>query len=121
MEPSRQRSTSLPALNLFPWLSATSTGDGVADLVVANARQVVFPFNPGGVSVLLGNDDGTFQAIQDFAAGNWQTIASSPTAEYINRTPSEETLHMGFRLGVLSESSDSSIASGTLTRLRRTG
>ena len=39
-------------------------GDGKPDLAVANA------FDPGSVSVLLGNGDGTFQAPVSFATGS---------------------------------------------------
>jgi hypothetical protein len=42
-------------------------GDGKADLVVADAGD--FYGNNAGVSVLLGNGDGTFQTAQVFAAG----------------------------------------------------
>jgi hypothetical protein len=43
-------------------------GDGIADLAVADSGD---PFTGGsGVSVLLGNGDGSFQAPRTFAAGN---------------------------------------------------
>src|SRR5713226_8016890 len=42
-------------------------GDGVQDLAVANAGS--FPSDPGNVSVLWGNGDGSFQAARNFAAG----------------------------------------------------
>jgi hypothetical protein len=44
-------------------------GDRVLDLVVANARNP-FTGDPGDVSVLLGNGDGTFQVPLTFAAAN---------------------------------------------------
>jgi hypothetical protein len=46
-------------------------GDGEPDLVIANQDFFSTPFiaNGDGVSVLLGNGDGTFQAPHDFATG----------------------------------------------------
>jgi hypothetical protein len=44
-------------------------GDGIQDLAVAN--QGTSPFYNGGVSVLLGNGDGTFQAAVNYPAGTW--------------------------------------------------
>src|SRR5207249_10317895 len=41
--------------------------DGIEDLVVANPGYRVS--DPGGISVLLGNGDGTFHAAKSFAAG----------------------------------------------------
>src|SRR6266849_4465918 len=46
--------------------------DGVQDLAVAY-RGSVRPFVPGGVSVLLGNGDGSFQAALNFAVGSLST------------------------------------------------
>jgi hypothetical protein len=46
--------------------------DGVQDLAVAY-RGSVRPVVPGGVSVLLGNGDGTFQAPLNFAIGSLST------------------------------------------------
>jgi hypothetical protein len=42
-------------------------GDGIADLAVVNEGS--YPSDPGGVSVLLGNGDGTFSTAANFAAG----------------------------------------------------
>src|SRR5216684_615045 len=47
-------------------------GDGVEDLAVAY-RGSVRPVVPGGVSVLLGSGDGSFQAAQIFAEGSLST------------------------------------------------
>jgi len=47
-------------------------GDGVLDLAVAY-RGSVRPVVPGGVSVLLGSGDGSFQAAQIFAEGSLST------------------------------------------------
>jgi large repetitive protein len=44
--------------------AADFNGDGRADLVVANQTR------PGGVCVLLGNADGTFQPAREYAAGD---------------------------------------------------
>lgn len=43
--------------------------DGKPDLVVVNAGDRNLS-NPGGISILLGNGDGTFQPAMDFSAGN---------------------------------------------------
>ncbi len=43
-------------------------GDGWQDLAVAYYGR--FPADPGGVSVLLGNGDGSFQPASNFAAGD---------------------------------------------------
>jgi autotransporter-associated beta strand protein len=49
---------------------ADVNGDGRPDLFVANDTSLqTFPYSPGGVSVLLGNGNGTFTPAQLFAAG----------------------------------------------------
>jgi hypothetical protein len=50
---------------------ADFNNDGKADLVVAD--HGVYPGTGAGVSVLLGNGDGTFQAARSFAAGYYPT------------------------------------------------
>jgi len=47
---------------------ADVNGDGIPDLIVANHGNP-FRNDRGGISVLLGNGDGTFQAARNFAAG----------------------------------------------------
>jgi hypothetical protein len=47
---------------------ADFNGDGRVDLAVANIGSGVH--NPGNVSILVGNGDGTFQAAVDYAAGS---------------------------------------------------
>jgi hypothetical protein len=47
-------------------------GDGILDLVVANAGQCSTCDN-GGLSVFLGNGDGTFQAPVTYNSGGWET------------------------------------------------
>src|SRR5262249_42286473 len=49
-------------------------GDGVPDLAVANAGW--FPSQPSSVSVLLGNGDGTFQALPNFNFGTSLTFVA---------------------------------------------
>ena len=44
-------------------------GDGVEDLAVVNSGRT-FPSDPGSVSVLLGNGDGSFQRAHNFRVGN---------------------------------------------------
>jgi hypothetical protein len=52
-------------------------GDHKADLAVVNAGDP-HQKNPGGISILLGNGDGTFQAAKNFMDGNNpMTIAGS--------------------------------------------
>jgi hypothetical protein len=45
-------------------------GDGTLDLAVANNGLVADARDPGSVSLLLGNGDGTFQAARNFSAGS---------------------------------------------------
>ena len=45
-------------------------GDGIPDLVVANAGTYQNSYTDSSVSILLGNGDGTFQAAQKYKAGN---------------------------------------------------
>ena len=45
-------------------------GDGITDLAVANEGSLFFGMgDPGGVSVLLGNGDGTFRTAVEYAGG----------------------------------------------------
>jgi hypothetical protein len=44
-------------------------GDGIPDLAVADYGSLFFGANPGRVSILLGNGDGTFQAAQHYSTG----------------------------------------------------
>ena len=48
-------------------------GDGKADLVVGSQCQTSGNCNNGGVGVLLGNGDGTFQTAQSYASGGNNT------------------------------------------------
>jgi hypothetical protein len=48
-------------------IAADFYGDGYADLAVANSDP--FSFNPGSVSILLGNGAGSFQAPMNFTVG----------------------------------------------------
>jgi FG-GAP-like repeat/Bacterial Ig-like domain (group 3) len=51
---------------------ADLNGDGYADVVVASeCLDCAHGANPGGVSVLLGNGDGTFQAPTNYGSGGW--------------------------------------------------
>src|SRR5262249_7489314 len=61
------------AVGTGPWALVVRdfNGDGRLDLAVTDAGDVVFGngTDPGGVSVLLGNGDGTFQPATEYAAG----------------------------------------------------
>ena len=55
---------------------ADLNGDGKPDLAVANRGTQGFPgipTDPGSISVLLGNGDGTFKPAARFAAGEVPT------------------------------------------------
>jgi hypothetical protein len=61
------------AAGLFPGAVVVGdfNGDGKADLAVVNADENTG--DPGGVSILLGNGDGTFQPAREYAAGSHPT------------------------------------------------
>ncbi len=63
------RATRELAAGIAPWAVAVSdfNADGVQDLAVTNLGR--YTGDPGTVSVLLGNGDGTFQAARNFATG----------------------------------------------------
>jgi len=52
-------------------------GDGKADLVIASQCQSQTDCSNGGVDVLLGNGDGTFQAAQSHASGDIQATSAT--------------------------------------------
>src|SRR5215475_1088897 len=54
-------------------LTADFNGDGIPDLGVANNGDPSTS-NPGSISVLLGNGDGTFQPALDIPAGAFPDI-----------------------------------------------
>jgi len=64
-----------PAVNYHTGTASASVavgdfnGDGKPDLTVANSGSGQNGFTDGGVSVLLGNGDGTFQPAANYAAG----------------------------------------------------
>jgi hypothetical protein len=54
----------------FAIVAGDFTGDGHLDLAVADHGNVVYSgTDPGGVSMLLGNGDGTFQPAHEYSAG----------------------------------------------------
>src|SRR5438132_1247119 len=56
--------------NNASWMAvADVNGDGKPDLVVANACGSSSTCSTGGVAVLIGNGDGTFQAPMNYASG----------------------------------------------------
>jgi hypothetical protein len=51
-------------------------GDGIPDIVVANDCTNLNCANPQGlVGVLLGNGDGTFQAVETYQSGGWYAVS----------------------------------------------
>jgi uncharacterized protein (DUF2141 family) len=62
---------------IIPWSVAVAdlNGDGKPDLVTASDCQVSGECSSGGVSVLLGNGDGTFQAAVGYSSGGYQAYS----------------------------------------------
>jgi hypothetical protein len=51
-------------------------GDGILDLVAVNGGTYANPYSDSGVSILLGNGDGSFQAPQSYAIGGFLTAVA---------------------------------------------
>jgi hypothetical protein len=58
------------------WVSIKDVnGDGIPDLVVANGSETTASGSPGGIGVLLGNGNGTFQTAVAYSSGASQAVS----------------------------------------------
>ena len=54
---------------------ADVNGDGFPDVIVANQCMSKFSCNNGGVSILLGNGDGTLKAASSYSSGGYNALS----------------------------------------------
>ena len=78
----------VPGASMVAW--ADINGDGILDIVTANG-YATNELNPGGqgVSVLLGNGDGTFQDARTVRAGEEITFISHVSARWCSSSRRE--------------------------------